>query len=362
MEPDSGRYFAAILAGGAGTRFWPASRRANPKPFLDLFGRGPLAALTRARVVPVVGEESIFFVLGESLRPALKGACPGSLGIGEPIARNTLGAVLIALGHVLAQDPLSRLAILPADHSIGDEARFQRTLRHAFALAKRYVVTLGVRPAYAETGYGYIRREEGILDGCPQGVDGHPVAEFTEKPDRKLAERFVADGSYFWNAGIFVLPAARFTEMARSVEPYYGEVVDRIAAASGAGNLTQSLLKELLEPLPNTNIDKAVMEHCKELAVIPADFPWSDVGTWDAAFDEREEGATNLIVGDSRVFGGSGNVAVGTDGAPALVLRDVDDLVVVVTKDAVLVTRKGSGQEVGEVVARLREEGRDELM
>jgi mannose-1-phosphate guanylyltransferase len=362
MEPDNSHYFAAIMAGGAGTRFWPASRRANPKPFLDLFGRGPLVALTQARVLPVVGEDSLFFVLGESLRPALARACPGFLGIGEPIARNTLGAVLIALGHVLSKDPDGRLAILPADHSIGDEPRFQQTLRHAFRLAEKYVVTLGVRPAYAETGYGYIRRANGPLKDCPDGVDGYPVAEFTEKPDRETAEEFVSSGSYFWNAGIFILPAARFTEMARAVDPYYGEVVDVIAEASRSDSLSQELLTKLLEPLPNINIDKAVMEHCKELAVIPADFPWSDVGTWDAAYDEREAGTDNLVVGDARVVGGRGNVAVATTQAPTVVLYDVDDLVVVATEDAVLVTHKGNGQKVGEVVGIMRDEGRDDLM
>jgi mannose-1-phosphate guanylyltransferase len=362
MEPHSRHYYAAILAGGAGTRFWPASRRANPKPFLDLFGRGPLVALTQARVLPVVGDDSLFFVLGESLRPALGRACPGAFGIGEPIGRNTLGAVLIALGNVLARDPEGRLAILPADHSIGDEPRFQQTLRHAFKLAEKYVVTLGVRPSYAETGYGYIRRADGPLENCPEGIDGYPVAEFTEKPDRQLAEQFVASGSYFWNAGIFVLPAARFTEIARGIDPYYGDVVDAIAEATRDNMLTQDLLTKLLEPLPNINIDKAVMEHCQELAVIPADFPWSDVGTWDAAFDEREAGADNLVVGDARVVGGRGNVAVATERAPAVVLFDVDDLVVVATDDAVLVTQKGNGQKVGEVVGIMRKEGRDDLM
>ncbi len=362
MGPDNRGFFAAILAGGAGTRFWPASRRATPKPFLDLFGRGPLVALTRARVAPVVENDSIFFVLGESLKPALEKACPGAVGIGEPIARNTLGAVLIALGHVLAHDPAGRLAILPADHVIGNEVRFQQTLRDAFVLAERYVVTLGVRPSYAETGYGYIKSDERSLDHCPAGINGLPVAEFTEKPDLARAEQFVAGGSHFWNAGIFVLPAARFTEIARGVDPYFGEVVDRTAKATREGALSQALLQELLEPLPNTNIDKAVMEHCPELAVIPADFPWSDVGTWDAAFDERERGAENLVVGDSRVLGGTGNVAVSMNGAPALVLQNVDDLIVVVTEDAVLVTRKGTGQEVGKVVDVLRKAGRDELM
>lgn len=362
MERDKKGYFAAILAGGAGTRFWPASRRAVPKPFLDLFGRGPLAALTQARVAPVVDADSIFFVLGDSLRPALERACPGAKGIGEPIARNTLGAVLIALGHVLAQDPDSRLAILPADHVIGDEPRFQETLRHAFALARKYVVTLGVKPGYAETGYGYIRCGDKPLDDCPEGVNGFSVAEFTEKPGRARAEQFVASGSYYWNAGIFVLPAARFTAIARGVNPYFGEVVDRIAEATRTGTLSSELLEDLLRPLPNTNIDKAVMEHCPDLAVIPADFPWSDVGTWDAAFAEREKGADNLAVGDALVLNGGGNVAVAMEGAPALVLQHVDDLIVVVTEDAVLVTQRGQGQDVGKVVERLRKAGREELL
>jgi mannose-1-phosphate guanylyltransferase/mannose-6-phosphate isomerase len=358
MEQSKGRCFAAILAGGAGTRFWPASRAQLPKPFLDLFGAGPLVGLTRDRMVPVVGDDGLFFVLGESLLPALEAALPGAPALGEPIARNTLGAVLLAMGYCLAQDPEARLAILPADHVIGDLPRFRETMDQAFTLAQRYVVTIGVVPSYPETGYGYIRKGARLAgDGLAFSVD-----RFAEKPDLDTAARFVASGEYVWNAGMFVLPVAQFRNFVASVDPYYGEVVDRLAQAVAENEVTGPLLAALLEPLPNLNIDKAVMEQCPDLVMIPAAFPWSDVGTWDAVFDQREADEANLLVGDVLVNKGSGNVVVSTPGAPAVAVHNADDLVVVATQDAVLVTRRGQGQSVKEVVDRLRDDGRHELL
>ncbi len=362
MDGRCGECYAAILAGGAGTRFWPASRRAFPKPFLDLFGRGPLVRRTAERIAPVVGSENVLFVLGSSLVEPLRTIVPDARAVGEPVARNTLGAVLLAIGYALSRDEKARVALLPADHVIPDVDAFQETMRAAFHWAESKVVTLGIVPSYPETGYGYIRHT-----GRPAtGVDGAPhalqVEGFTEKPDFATAARFVASGEYYWNAGIFVLPAARFRETARSVDPYFGEMVDRVTEAFRAGEPDDALLTRLLEPLPNLNIDRAVIERCEDLVVIPANFGWSDVGTWDAAYDLRAEGAGNLEVGEVTVRGGEGNVAVRTPGAPALILQGVSDLVAVATPDAVLVTRRGAGQEVGEVVKALEAEGREELL
>jgi mannose-1-phosphate guanylyltransferase len=384
----TGQRWAAILAGGAGTRFWPASRKAFPKPFLDLLGSGPLVRLTGERVLPLLEPGHLVYVLGSNLDKPLRSVLPRewkSQVVLEPVARNTLGAVLLAVARVLASDPDGLLALFPADHQVRDVARFRRLLDAAYALADRHVVTLGIVPEWAETGFGYIRKGKLLVDDVPvPGTDlgaatgaggaakgknspGHlpvpafAVSRFVEKPDRSKAKRYVADGNYFWNSGIFVLHAARFLEKVRAVEPAFARVADEAQRLFAAGKAEADALRRLLEPLPNLNIDKAVMERIAGLAVIPAQVGWSDVGTWDAVFAERPDGAASQVVGDVLELEGAGNVLVSTPGGPLVATLGVEDLVVVATPDAVLVTRRGHGQQVGKLAGLLAKGGRENL-
>jgi len=379
----TGQRWVAILAGGAGTRFWPASRRAFPKPFLDILGSGPLARLTAERVLPLLDSKRVIYVLGSSLEEPLREMLPRewkSRLVLEPIARNTLGAVLLAVARVLSEDPDGRLAVFPADHQVRDVHRFRCLIEAAFDLADRYIVTLGIVPAWAETGYGYIRKGRVLFDdagnawdgpspgeekSCGQGASPIPVysvARFVEKPARRRALRYVASGAYFWNSGIFVLHAGSFLEKVRSLEPRFAQVVDAATRLFASGKATPVALLKLLEPLPALNIDKAVMERVSGLAVIPADVGWSDVGTWDAVFAERTDGAASQLVGDVVESQGGGNVVVSTRGGPLVVVHGVEDLVVVATPDAVLVTRRGMGQQVGRLTELLAEKHREDLL
>ncbi|MBM4354052.1 MAG: mannose-1-phosphate guanylyltransferase [Deltaproteobacteria bacterium] len=381
---QSGHRWAAILAGGAGTRFWPASRKAFPKPFLDILGSGPLARVTGERVLPLLDSRRLVYVLGSNLERPLREMLPRKWNASvvlEPIARNTLGAVLLAMGKVLSEDPDGRLAIFPADHQVRDVPRFRELLRAAFDLADRHVVTLGIVPAWAETGYGYIRRgklmsedargpapgasrssgpAKGAADGPPVPV--YSVARFVEKPDRARARRYVASGDYFWNSGIFVLHVASFLEKVRSIEPDFAWVADGARALFACGKATPAALRKLLAPLPCLNIDKAVMERIRGLVVLPADVGWSDVGTWDALFAERDRDVNSLTVGRVLESDGAGNVVVSTRGGPLVVVHGVKDLIVVATPDAVLVTRRGMGQRIGKLTELVAERGHEDLL
>jgi len=366
MRGDQGRY-AAILAGGAGTRFWPASRRGMPKPFIELLGGRPLIHETAARIEPVVGCEGLLYVLGEHLLPALDDSMPAGWAdnrVAEPIPRNTLGAVLLAMGWVHARDPEAKLAILPADHVIPDIELYGKTMDQAFALAGEHVVTLGIVPTYPETGYGYIKSttsEVGEVDS--RGLDAAlRVDRFVEKPDLKTARTFLGEGGYYWNSGMFVFSVASFLDVVAKVDPYYAQVVHEVAGLCSQPEPDSGALRRLLEPLPNMNIDKAVVEQCDNLAVIPARFAWSDVGSWDSAYDQRPDGTDNLAIGDVLVRGGSGNVVVSGKGGPLVAVRGLSDVVVVATGDAVLVAPRGEGQAVREVVEELKRTGRDELL
>ena len=338
-----------------------------PKPFIELLGGRPLIHETAVRMEPVVGRDGLLHVLGETLVPLLENALPAGWHdnrIAEPIARNTLGAVLLAMGWVMARNPLARLAILPADHVIPDVDLYGKAMEQAFDLAANHVVTLGIVPTHPETGYGYIKATAVPVPGDPRqsGEAALEVERFVEKPDLATARGFVQEGGYYWNSGMFVFSVGAFLGAVEGVDPYFGHVVREVARLSGKGAPDRVALKELLEPLPNKNIDKAVVEHCRNLAVIPARFAWSDVGSWDSAFDQRPAGDDNLIIGDVIVAGGSGNVLVSARGGPLVAVRGLSDVVVVATGDAVLVTPRGAGQEVREVVEQLKTAGRDDLL
>jgi len=283
--------------------------------------------------------------------------------IAEPVARNTLGAVLLAVALVHAKDPDGRLAILPADHIIPDVALFQDTLRAAFELTDDYVVTLGVVPSYPETGYGYIKAGGPLPSTGIQGLaDAALVERFVEKPDEATATRFLAEGGYYWNAGMFVLRTSTFLETLLAREPYYAEVVTRAAELFRTGSADAEHLRPLFDPLPNKNIDKAVMEQCGNMAVIPAGFRWSDVGSWDSAWEHRPEGESNFVKGSVLLDECEGSVVVNAAGEPMVAVSGLTDVVIIVTDDAVLVTRRGRGQRVAEIVNKLKESGRDDLL
>lgn len=363
------QWYAAILAGGAGTRFWPASRRNRPKPFIELTGEKVLLQLTAERLAPVVGEDRLLYVVGEHLvsltREAVPGVKDGQLVV-EPIARNTLGAVLLAMGVALGRSEDPYLSVFPSDHLIGDTALFQRCLRAAFQMSRDHVVAMGIVPTRPETGFGYIRAGKAVpASKVPEELEGlsipRSVERFIEKPNLEVASRFVQEGAYLWNAGIFVFRVRHFLEHVRQVNPLYGEVVMQIAEMTARGPLEPDGVASLLAPLPNLNIDKAVMETCQDMLVLPAAFPWSDVGSWDALFEDLVEG-DSLVSGDAVVMGGGSNVVVSTSGAPFVACVEVEGVVVVATPDAVLVTARGKGQEVGKLVKNLADQHREELL
>ena len=361
--------WAAVLAGGAGTRFWPASRSRRPKPFIDMLGRGPLIELTVNRIVPLVPRERVLFVVGEHLVDLTRDAvapCIERCFVVEPVARNTLGAVLLAMGRILSEDPDGLMIMLPSDHLISNLDLFGRVVDHAFRLAARYTVALGIRPTKPETGYGYIKEgaalpgEEGRSKD-PAVPSARKVDRFVEKPDLATAQGFLDQGGYYWNSGMFIFSVPVFLRQIEKVEPGYADVVRRTADLYRTRAATREALMSLLESLPNLNIDKAVMERCDNMVVLPAHFPWSDVGTWDAVFEERG-GGDNFVLGDVLLDGVSDSVVVADDGGPAVAVQGLSDVIVVSTRDAVLVARRGHGQDVGRLVQKLREMGREELL
>lgn len=349
-----------ILSGGSGTRLWPLSRQNQPKQFLNLLGDHSLFQETvlRASRLPqanspiTVCSEDHRFMVGEQLQGV--GVANGGILL-EPVARNTAPAIALAALHVLAKDPEGLMLVMPADHLIEDEAAFREAVLSARELAEDgWLVTFGITPDYAETGYGYILRGEALSD------DGFRVARFVEKPDLETAQRYVSEGTYAWNSGMFLFRAQRFLDE-----------LDRVAsgissAARGAYTRAKADLDfiridpEAFAASPSDSIDYAVMEATPHAAVVPVSCGWSDIGSWSslwsvAARDQdgnRHEGDVISVDTRGSLVRASERRMIATIG--------VEDLVIIDTPDATLVARKDRVQDVKAVVDRIKAAGRQE--
>lgn len=354
-----------ILSGGAGTRLWPASRELYPKQLLPLVGDKSLLADTALRVgstgsfaAPIViCNEAHRFLVAEEMRRVSEetGWQHGSI-ILEPCGRNTAPAAAVAAVHLAESDPDALMLLLPSDHAVADGDAFRdAVIQGSYAAAARYLVTFGMSPSRPETGYGYIRTGEALagLEGCYQ------VAQFVEKPDHATAKRYLNDGTYSWNSGVFLLPVRTFLDELARLHP------DILEAAYGALENAQSdmdflrLDAEAFEKAPAISIDHAVMEHTNRAAVVPAEMGWSDVGSWASLWEIAEKNADGNAVSGDVVTQGTRNCLLRSEDK-LLAAIGVEDLVVVASDDAVLVVPRDQAQYVGDFVEDLRGSARYE--
>jgi mannose-1-phosphate guanylyltransferase len=354
--------YAVIMAGGAGTRFWPASRRLRPKQFLPL-GRDaslPLIAATARRVAPLAPPARTLVVTGAALADATRAALPElppENVLLEPTGRNTAPCVAWATSWAARRDPSAVLVVLPADAYIADDAAFVRALETAVrAAARGSIVTLGITPTRPETGYGYLHVGE------PEGEGVYRVRAFVEKPDAARAAQYLTSGEYLWNAGIFVF---RADVMARAVEkhlPPIAEAMRAIDAAASAGR-EQAEVDARYPSLPSVSIDYGVMEKVEAVSVVPADCGWSDVGSWQAAWELGDKDAQgNVVRADAQravLIDAKGNIVVAPPGKAVAVIG-VNDLVVVDTPDALLVMPRSRAQDVKKAVDELNARGQQD--
>src|SRR5262245_2667000 len=350
-----------ILSGGSGTRLWPMSRTLYPKQLLTLLGRDSLLQQTARRVAEaerfapplVVANEEHRFIIAEQLREI--GIVPRALLL-EPVGRNTAPAACVAALTLTESDPDPLMLLMHSDHTIGDRDAFICATERAVGAAKAgALVSFGIDPERAETGYGYIRRG-GELDGV-EGV--FAVAEFVEKPGPEQAQAHVASGEYSWNSGIFLFPARLYLDELERLRPDMVSACREALAAAQRDRDFIRLAKEPFSGCAGDSIDYAVMEHTRRAAVVPVSMGWSDVGSWDALWEMgAKDGHGNSIEGNVVAEECRNSYLRSEAGLVAAI--GVEDLVVVATADAVMVAPRNRTQDVKKLVARLVKDRRDE--
>jgi mannose-1-phosphate guanylyltransferase len=348
--------FAVIMAGGVGSRLWPLSRRRSPKQLLALTGDTSLLQQTVARLGALLKPHDIYVITSQAHVRATQEQLPQlppDNVLGEPLARST--AVAAGLATVLARRESDEIAlVLPADHFISDEPAFAEAMREAVRAAERgYLVTLGIPPKHAATGYGYVKVGERLHPEVPTAL----VERFVEKPDAARARQFLEEGGYLWNAGIFVWRVYAFRQAVERFQPELNEALDRIAALHRTPGW-MSDVRDVLEPVPAIQIDAGIAEGAAaegRVAVVPLDAGWSDIGSWSALLEALSTQSGHSLVASGRHLDrGSSNVLV-QGGERLIVTVGLEDVIIVDTPDALLVCARDRAEEIKPVLDEIAE-------
>lgn len=367
------RYYAVIMAGGGGTRLWPLSQRARPKQSLTLFGRRSLFQIAVDRIRPLIPLERVRVVTVAEQLAMLRdqvGDLPASSYVIEPAPRGTASVVGLAAVSLFAQDPEAIMCVLTADHFIRDEEKFRQLLSAAYQQAQEgHLVTLGIAPTAASTGYGYL--EIGLETDAVGEFAVHRVESFQEKPDGETAKQYFESGRYLWNSGMFVWRVDRIVEEIERHMPELAKGLARIRAAV-AGGSERAVIEGVWRELRSQTIDYGVMEKAQDVVVLPAEeLGWWDVGSWNRLFDLLESDSQgNLVMADSTLLLDTSSTLVVQDaevgrvepGDRLIATLGVDNLVIVDTGRALLVTTRDNAENVRAVVERLDELGYEQYL
>lgn len=344
------------MAGGIGSRFWPMSRTSYPKQFLDILNTGKtLLQSTYERFQSFIPNENIYIVTSEEYVSIVKNQLPNlpvENIIGEPERKNTAACIALISLKLKKINPEANLVVAPSDHMIENVETFQNNCLAGLAYTNRNnaFVTMGIKPTYANTGYGYIQYDkESSVDGM------HIVKRFTEKPNKEMAVEFFANGGYLWNSGIFIWKAI---DIVNAFRLYMPDMFDIFACGLIEFNTPRetAAIKHIYKHCESISIDYAILEKAKNVFVIPADFDWSDLGTWNSAWEnfDKDE-AQNAVAGENTlVVDANGCIVHSTDKRLVLV-GGVDDLIIVNTPDALMICKKENEQQIKEYLLKVKE-------
>lgn len=344
----SDTYFV-IMAGGRGERFWPLSTDLVPKPFVSLTGKKTLIEMTVDRAKRIVPIGRIFVVLGREHLPAAKKCLPELPGrnfIVEPVGRDTAPCVGLAATMLHLRDPGAVMVILPSDHYVSDENKFVNLIREAVKMARRgdHLVTIGIIPERPETGYGYIKTRKKALPATSS--DCYEVTRFVEKPDLAKARRYVREGGYYWNAGIFVWQARVLLEGLKGHMPVLYEGLEELRGALSRGDGKKA--ETIFTGFEKVSIDYGLMEKAKNVLMMPAKFRWDDVGTWTSLSRVLDTDDAGNVLRGRTVALDADNCVIISDSVPVAALG-VSGLIIVASKDGILVCDASKAQEVRQI-------------
>jgi len=348
-------HYVAIMAGGIGSRFWPMSRSRFPKQFLDILGMGrTLIQQSLDRYSKVVPIDNIFVVTSEEYVPIVKEQLPELPTeniVAEPSRKNTAACIAYIAFKLQAINPDAVMIAAPADHLVTETTQFVSTAQTAldFVEKSQALITIGIKPSHPNTGYGYIQHE--MISEQP---DVFKVKTFTEKPSEEIARAFIASGDFLWNAGIFTW---RVSSILTALETHLAEVFEIFAAERAHFNTVgeKKAIEKIYPLCTNTSIDVGVMEKANNVYVIPAEFGWSDLGTWNSAWDNMEKDYFgNAVVGKQVMVVDANNCMVHVPDHKLVLLQGLRDYIIVDTPDALLICKKEKEQQIKEYVAEVK--------
>jgi len=353
------QFYAIIMAGGKGERFWPYSTELRPKQLLSLVGGKPMLAMAVERLSGLISPDHVYVITNTDLVDACRKAAPELPSeniIGEPVGRDTAAAIALGAAIVKSRDPKAAFCVLTADHIIGDLDLFRATLRESLALSLKedVLITIGIQPAGPSTGYGYIEAGPQLRESS--GVLFHRALRFVEKPDENRAKQYVESGNYFWNSGMFIWSVAAIEKALAMHRAVLADLMNRLAPMYGSDRF-DSLLTESYDKLEKISIDYAIMEKADNIVMVKGTFRWDDVGSWPALADHLPKDASgNTVLGDCQALESADNIVVSENRVTALI--GVKDLIVVHAEGATLICPRERAQEIKEMVHQLRAAGR----
>lgn len=343
------------MAGGIGSRFWPMSRTAYPKQFIDMLGTGKsLIQWTYHRFKKIVPPENIYFITNQmyidTLQQQIPEASPENI-ISEPSRKNTSPCAAYFAHKIMAKNPDANIIMSPADHLIMDEEAFEKTAKNAldFVSQHKALVTLGIKPTRPDTGYGYIQYN------VQDEVDGvNKVKTFTEKPSLELARTFLKSGDFLWNSGIFVWNVKSIVDALETYQPELNEVFLQATEVYNTAE-EKDYISKLYSQCTNISIDYGIMEKAKNVYVIPSYFGWSDLGTWESAYDNsNKDYLGNAVYGENVMVIDSNECMVKAPDDKLLVLQGLEKYIVIDTKDILLICERSREQQIKEYVAEVK--------
>ncbi len=360
-EKKNQNYYAIIMAGGVGSRFWPASKSKRPKQFIDILGFGQtLFQTTFNRLNKLIPVENIYVLTNKAYVDMIKDQVPqinDEQIVPEPEMRNTAPSILLGSLKIHAKNPNAITIIAPSDHWIDDSEIFNDFLQMAFDQAKDKdrLITLGIEPSFPNTGYGYIQYDKG------DNAEIRRVEQFTEKPNLKKANQFLQEGNYLWNAGIFIWNTKFIIECFKEFAPEMYRLFEKGLDHYNTPK-EQEFLDQYYQNAPNISIDYAIMEKSDKIFVIPVDFKWSDLGTWTSVQDQLAEDENGNTIINSRIYAeNSENNIVSGNGRKIVVLKDISELIIVEDDEVLMIVPKSEEQEIKQLREAVMEKFGEEL-